>query len=154
MDAQAALAIAGATAELVGLGLVVLDVRDTRRSARAARHHYERAEPMTFPVGKSLVLRYDVEGQQSPLQQRVEWLERQAADMRAEYLQKIDTLRSEVREEAFERIRAAMDEAEQRERGLREFISDQLDAGVGRRVGGTVLFALGVVLSAAVNLVG
>jgi hypothetical protein len=74
--------------------------------------------------------------------------------VRTDYLHRIDTLQSQLREEAFERIRTTMAEAEERDRGLREFVADQLDSGVGRRVAGTICFACGVILSAAGNLVG
>jgi hypothetical protein len=154
MEGQALLTIAGAAAELAGLGLVVFDVRHTRRSARRARQQYAPPEPMTFPVAKSFSFSYEVEGKQPPLHERVERLEQVIADVRTDYLHRIDTLQSQLREEAFERIRTTMDEAEERERGLREFISNQLDSGVGRRVAGTILFACGVILSAAGNLVG
>src|SRR4051794_7846625 len=67
---HATLTVLGASAELVGLGLVVFDVRDARRSAQAALAEYAPEQPMTFPVGASFQSRYRVEGVQPPLEER------------------------------------------------------------------------------------
>jgi hypothetical protein len=154
MDVQVLLTVAGASAELVGLALVVFDVRDARRSARAAHVTFAPDEPMTFPVGRSFQVRYDTEGERPPLEERIDALEREVADQHTDYLARIDALQGQLREEAFERIRKAMLEAEERERRLREFVADQLDSGIGRRIGGTALFVVGVFLSAGANLAG
>src|SRR4051794_10157618 len=108
MDWQVVLTVGGAVFELTGLGLVVFDVRDARRSARAARRRYDSGEAMTFPVSRSWTMRYDIEGEQPAVEERIAALETAVADMRAEYLQRIDETRSAVREEAFDRIRTAM----------------------------------------------
>ncbi|HMJ32919.1 MAG TPA: hypothetical protein VK501_03295 [Baekduia sp.] len=146
------LTLSGAAAELVGLALVVWDVRDARRAARDALNAYE-PDPMTYPVSASFTAQYDVHGVQPPLAERVENLERRLADQHAAALSRVNTLRDELREEVFTRMRAVLEQADERERRLRGFLSDQLDSGIGRRIAGTVLFMLGVGLSAVSNLV-
>ena len=147
------LTISGASMELIGLALVVADVRDARRAARRALSPYSPNQQMTFPVTATWRSSYEVRGTQPPLEARVARLERQLSDVTADFHDRIDTLRSDLRDEAFGRIRVAMAEAEEREKALREFISDQLDSGIGRRIRGTCLFVAGVLLSAAANLV-
>ena len=142
--------MSSAILELTGLALVVIDVRDARRAARRALQPYSPGVPMTFPVTATFRTSFEALCTTPPLEARVAKLEHQLNGMRRDLSDRLDSVRDELREEAFSRM--ALAEAEKREHAVREFMADQLDSGIGRRIAGTCLFVAGVLLSVPANL--
>jgi len=146
------LTFGGAGSELFGLLLVVLDARDARR--RAARVV---SRDQTVYLGsahaRAIGGRVTVTGGRQPtLEERVESLEQRLLRVHDELSERIDRVEDAAQEEA-SRVRGeAMAHADELDRKLRDFLADALAGGRART--GVVFFAVGVLLSAAANLVG
>ena len=63
-------------------------------------------------------------------------------------------VRNDLRKDLGQQVSAAIQDAERRDTQLRQFLADQLDAGIGRRVLGAVLFGVGLLLQTVANMIG
>lgn len=146
-----ALMAAGAIAELLGIGLVVIDIRAARQRALAlAPRRFEQAMPVTAVVGRGQPSA--VEGGALTPDQRIEKLERDVRNVDAWVQHRIAELRERVAGLA---LGAADEElaTHQREEAIRAFLRDALTADAGRRATGVALISGGIILSLAGNLV-
>ncbi len=145
------LMLAGAVAELGGLGLVVLDIQSARRHARAlASQGFEQALPVTAVVGRA-----EPSGAETgtPTQeQRIEALERDLHTLGEWTENRLKELRERVSSVAMGVADRQM-EAHLLEERIRGFLREILTADLGRRKVGAVLIAVGIVLALAGNLV-
>ncbi|MDA0184467.1 hypothetical protein OJ997_29455 [Solirubrobacter phytolaccae] len=156
MDAEAAkwiLTLAGAGCEIIGLSLVILDARDARRAALEVLQAPKPVIPKRTEEGRWVsgvrrsIASYGAADDARQL--------REAFVRHIEGLgQQFQTLEDRLGADMEELSRRVVDESDQRERELRGVLADQLVSGLGRRWLGTGLFLVGVVLSAASNLVG
>jgi hypothetical protein len=157
VDAQTVkwiLTFSGAAAELTGLGLVILDVRDARAAAQAVsttttlppRRRTEagrwrgRVGRPVASYGRTEVSTRDFE----------EFVTRFMKTLETAFQQLEDRLAADVEE----LIAGTVGDVQQRETDLRTFLAGQLTSGIGRRTAGVVLLSFGIVASAAANLVG
>ncbi len=145
----AALAVVGLLCELSGLGLVVRGIRSDRRAARAA----EEGEPesdLTLAVGFSLEARYNIEGAEPTLEERVERLEKRVEQVAAS--------EAEVRDEVQDYVNRKLSDVEHaglgRDKALRRFLYELLEGDLRQRKWGVGLFAVGATLAAASSVWG
>jgi hypothetical protein len=138
VDSQAlgiALSILGGAAELVGLGLVALDVHASRQAAKRILAAPDEPPGPLRRVSASFRTAWDVEGKVPPLEERVATLERQIGSITEQVHDRIESevegLRGEIAREGSE----AIERARARDLALRDAIADQvLSAGTGRRL--------------------
>ena len=138
----AALAVVGLLCELSGLGLVVRGIRSDRRAARAA----EEGEPesdLTLAVGFSLEARYNIEGAEPTLEERVERLEKRVEQVAAS--------EAEVRDEVQDYVNRKLSDVEHaglgRDKALRHFLRELLEGDLSNQLRGVILFGVGALLA-------
>jgi hypothetical protein len=147
------LATVGFLAEVGGVGLIVFDIRDSRRQARLVMERgqtvplgqvvdEERAPPMQV-----------VGGRQPSLAERVADLERRYRELDERLVDGLSAVRRELRADASERARHVEEIVRADYTALRDVLGDMLAGSLGRRIWGVVLVVLGVAASWAANLV-
>jgi hypothetical protein len=149
----AVLATIGFLAEVGGVGLIVFDIRDSRRQARLVM---ERGQ--TVPLGQVVseeraVPMQVVGGRQPSLVERVANLERLYRELDERLVNGLGAVRRELRADATERARHVEEIVRADYAALRDVLGDMLAGSLGRRIWGVVLVVLGVAASWAANLV-
>jgi hypothetical protein len=145
----------GAALELVGILLVVLDVREARRQARAVTQREQIIRPLGIAHERGIARAGTVIGGRQPsIDERVTRLEQQLRGLREEMEYRVDRITETVRADLADLVAGSAADAEGRDRQLRQFLADQLDAGIGRRVLGAVLFGVGLLLQTVANVIG
>ena len=147
------LTLAGAGAELIGLVLVIYDLRATSRDAVQVKptvtRMYAQSASASATAGRLTV----TGGRQPTLEERVAALERDSANFREDVGQRVAKLSRRISEETSRASGEARSHADDLDRELRLWLSAQLGGTLGRKAVGVLLFMLGVCLSAAANLV-
>jgi len=95
-----------------------------------------------------------VGGKQPSTEERLERLERQVVELRGEIKSGLRRVESRLTGDLEGAVSQARDLAELRDTDLRRFLAAQLDAGIGRRWFGALLFATGLLAQTAANVVG
>jgi hypothetical protein len=145
----------GATLELLGVLLVVLDVREARSQARAVTQREQIIRPLGIAHERDIARAGTVIGGKPPsIDERVTRLEGQVSALREEMEDRIHRITETVRTDLADLVSGTAADAERRDTQLRQFLADQLDAGIGRRVLGAGLFGLGLLLQTAANVIG
>jgi hypothetical protein len=147
------LATAGFLAEVVGVGLIVLDIRDSRRQAKRImeRPQHARVYPETAE-GRALAL--DVSGGTEPsIGDRVAVLEARQRELDDRLVTGLSDLRGELRADTSQRTRHLEEDVRADYEVLQDVLRDMLTGSLGRRMWGVVLVVMGVAASWAANLV-
>jgi hypothetical protein len=147
------LATLGFVAEVLGVGLIVFDIRDSRRQARRI-------------VGRAVTLHVDSVvqeqrvstiqlggGRQPSLDERVDALERRYRELDRRLLDGLSAMRRELRADARNRARQIEEIIQADYAVLQDVLLDMLAGSLGRRMWGVVLVIIGVAASWAANLV-
>jgi hypothetical protein len=138
-----------------GIALVVLDVREARSQARAVVRKGQIIRPLGIAHERDIARPGTVIGGKQPsVDERVARLERQLPELREEMEGRIHQMTETVRGDLAGLVSGTAADAEQRDTQLREFLGNQLDAGIGRRVLGALLFGLGLLLQTVANVIG
>jgi hypothetical protein len=138
-----------------GIALVVLDVREARSQARAVLKSEPPVLPDTeFTLFERAMPITSVGGREPTREERLARLETKVGENHEQVAGWLVEVRNNLRKDLGEQISAAIQTAEKRDSRLRQFLADQLDAGIGRRVLGAVLFGLGLLLQAVANVIG
>jgi hypothetical protein len=149
--AHVSFTLAGAVFELGGLTLVVLDARDARRRATQVvkREHrvYLGSAVLRAKSGLAGVL---TGGREPTIEERVVIVERAVTALGEELTAKIELAEDRARADVTGAHEQAMTHADELDRDVRDFIASDLSSG--RSISGVILFAFGVVFSAAANL--
>jgi hypothetical protein len=144
-----ALATVGFLAEVAGVGLIVLDIRDSRRQGRriverGQRHRIEQVVEYDQPPPMSAV-----GGQQPSLDERITLLE----GRHQELVDGLGAVRRELRADATERARHVEEIIRGDYAVLKDVLGDMLAGSLGRRIWGVVLVVFGVAASWAADVV-
>ena len=132
-----ALTVAGGAAEIIGLALAVLGVKEDRDRARAVVAVERPVE--TRPVGRSLGLPFEVEGtepERSPLEERVATLERAVREAQLTEERRFRELEEQVQDEVNRVFFGARERVIEADERLRRFLADLVGGGVGKRLVG------------------
>jgi hypothetical protein len=150
---QLGLTLFGAAAELSGISLVILDVREARSHAVAVM---SKKTSVAVFAGIARWPRQPIAVASDALsaEQRFDRLEQALAASDSEVDRQIDLVEKVLREECWGLVAQARQHVEERDTALRGVLADQLDAGVGRRWLGAVLFTLGLAAQTAANIIG
>jgi len=152
MTTQTLFTCLSACFELVGLSFVVFEISRAQRQAREVVD-IETTVPNTIRVGAALEGSYALgSAQELSLEERVDLLERTQREHRGKLMREIESVRGELRQDV-DRVRnEGLKTTVERDAALRDFISQQLGAGIGLRAIGAVLIAIGIALSVPANL--
>jgi hypothetical protein len=150
---QLLLTLVGAALELSGIGLVVLDVREARSQAGSVLHK-DATVAVFAGIARWPADPAPMTAEPLTVEQRLDRLEQALTALRAETVRQIDVVENLLREELWGLIKEARQHVEERDNALRALLSDQLDAGIGRRWLGGFLFAAGVTAQTVANIIG
>lgn len=152
-----ALSVAGGCAELIGLLLTVLGIADSRRQARDLgldRQVHELSSAVDLSGSGSLTVGDLSGGREPTTEERIAGLEARLDGLASEARERDVQLRKQTRVDIHEAVGTARQQAQEQDRTLRKFIHAMLTGSLGRQAYGVTLFAIGVVLSVAADVVG
>ena len=149
------LTLSGGVAELVGLGLVAWEIRQDRAQARRLFHGDVVVKvggaTATARAGGVAVL---TGGPEPTVEERVDKLEEEVRRQREAFDQRVAEVRAELSREVSAQVADARAAAAEDSQKVWRAIQAMLEGGLGRRALGVGLFAVGLILSVAGNVVG
>lgn len=154
-ELAAALGIAGVVVQLVGVGLVIFDVRDVRRTAGDLLRQDATVRAVGVASKADVPMPTVTGGEPPTTSQRVDHLERRVRELQEELRQVPGLIEDALADERARSI-AGYQELHEENRGLRELMHSLLTTGLVRRgigawlvVGGTALLVAAAIVQAA-----